>query len=149
MYLFWLLSETTNKQIHEVWFLSESAYQKYFSKIWAFYAAIYEIQKLHTLVYILASLRNNKQTKPQGIILSRIHLPCLKSGVCKIQTCNFYIYYGFCWKQQANKFMGYYSYQNLLTKILTPVVRLFYNHSCGTTIWQELQNLIVKFLLLQ
>ena len=31
--------------------------------------------KLHTLVFILASLRNNKQTNPWDIILARICLP--------------------------------------------------------------------------
>ena len=75
LYLSWILSGITNKQIHEVWFLPESVYQKYFSKIWAFLYSYIQNSKLHALVFILASLRNNKQTNPWGMILARICLP--------------------------------------------------------------------------
>ena len=77
LYLSWLLSEITNKQIHEVWFLPESAYQKSFSKIWASLCSCTQNLKLHTLVFTLASLINYKQTNPWDMILIRICLPKL------------------------------------------------------------------------
>ena len=81
LYLFWLLSETTNKQIHEVWFLPESAYQKSFPKIWASLYSYIQNSKLHALVFILASLWNNKQTNPWNMILAKICLPKLFSNI--------------------------------------------------------------------
>jgi len=87
LYLSWLLLEITNKQIHEVWFLPKSAYQKSFSKIWAFLYSYIQNSKLHTFVFILASLRNKKQTNLWGMILARICLLKIffpKSG-CPVQ----------------------------------------------------------------
>ena len=116
LYLFWLLPETTNKQICEVWFLPESAYQKSFSKIWAFLYSYIQNSKLHTFVFILASLRNKKQTNLWGMIHFSQNLGFLCNYIQNSIAAHSCMYFSFSQKQETNKSIGYYSYQNLLTK---------------------------------
>jgi len=69
LYLFWLPSGTTNKQIREVSFLPGSAYQKWFSKIWAPWVAVYKIQSYRLLHFSwLLSGTTNKQIN-EGLFL--------------------------------------------------------------------------------
>jgi len=105
--------EPTNKQIHELLFLPKSVYQKYLH----FLGSCIQNSKLHSLVFILASLRNNKQTNPWGIVLTRICLPkyffqnlgflssCIQNS--KLHMLVFIL--TSLRNKKTTKFMGYYS----------------------------------------
>ena len=77
--------------------------------------------KLHTLVFILASLRNNKQTNPWDIILAKMCLPKIffqnlafpVQQYTKFKAAHLCTYFGFFQKQQTNKSVKYDSCQNL------------------------------------
>ena len=101
---------------------------KIFFQNLGFLCSYIQNSKLHTFVFILASLRNKKQTNLWGIILARIcllkiffqNLGFLCNYIQNSIAAHSCMYFSFSQKQETNRSMGYYSYQNLLSKNIFP-----------------------------